>query len=270
MRKPQECEPDLRPSAQLGHTGSLPTRAGSKGRRSVGILEQALSAVSGGRVLDVATGEGQFIRSLVAHLQGYQDITGIDIVEPPHAAGSPLQAQNVRFVQMDATHLAFEDESYDTVTLSSSLHHLEDIPHCVAEIKRVLKPGGQLIIRETHRDVHSAAQRTDRDLHHWVAEIDTALGETHHPTFTRQELVELAGGLGLHHLAFYDIPNTDLNPLDAAAIRETETFLARYTHYARRLSDHEALEQRGEELRRQLHQVGIQWEPELLIIGQKP
>jgi SAM-dependent methyltransferase len=236
----------------------------------VSTLGQALSTVSGGRVLDVATGEGQFIRSLVAHLLDYQDITGIDTVEPTGATGSPFQAENVRFVQMDAAHLAFEDESYDTVTLSSSLHHLEDIPRCIAEIKRVLKPGGQLIIRETHRDVHSAPQRTDRDLHHWVAEIDTAFGERHNLTFARQELIDLAGGLGLHHLTFYDIPNTDLNPLDATAIRETEAVLDRYTPYARGLPNHEALEQRAEELRQRLHQVGIQWEPELLIVGQKP
>lgn len=236
----------------------------------MGILEQVLSAISGGRVLDVATGEGAFIRSLLAHLRGYLYIVGIDVIEPTQAAGSPFRAKQVRFVQMDAAHLGFQDESYDTVALSSSLHHLQDIPRCITETKRVLKPGGQLIIRETHREVHTAAQRTDRDLHHWVAEIDTALGEPHYPTFTRQELVDLAGGLGLHHLAFHDIPNTDLDPLDATAIRETVAILDRYTHYARGLPNHEALEQRGEQLRRQLHQVGIQWEPELLIIGQKP
>jgi SAM-dependent methyltransferase len=236
----------------------------------VSILGQALGAISGGRVLDVATGEGAFIRSLVAHLRCYRDIVGIDIVPPTPAAGSPFHAKNVHFLQMDAAHLAFADERYDTLALSSSLHHLQDIPRSIAEIKRVLKPGGQLIIRETHRDVGSAAQRTDRDLHHWVAEIDTALGEPHHRTFTRQELLDLAGGLGLYHLAVYDIPNRDANPMEETAIRETEAILARYLHYARTLPRHGALEQRGQELRRRLHQVGIQWEPELIIIGQKP
>jgi SAM-dependent methyltransferase len=233
-------------------------------------LGQALGAISGGRVLDVATGEGDFIRTLVENLRSYVDITGIDIIGYTEAAGSPFRAENVHFVQMDAAQIGFEDESFDTVSISSSLHHLENIPRCVTEMNRVLRPEGHFILRETHRDVRAGPQRTDMVLHHWVAEMDSALGEPHNRTFTRQELVDLVEGFGLVHVGFYDISNTDSNPVDETAIQESEAIIDRYMQHARGLSTHEALTRQGEAHRRRLHKVGIQWEPELIIIGQKP
>ncbi len=77
--------------------------------------------------------------------------------------------------------------SFDAVSSSSSLHHLEDLPRCMAEMLRVLKPGGHLIIRETHGDTMAPAQLTDVYLHRWAAEIDSALGSTHNPVFARRE-----------------------------------------------------------------------------------
>ena len=233
------------------------------------ILKQALGGISGGRVLDVASGEGDFIKTLVENLRSYEEIIGIDIIEHTTAPESIFNAEDVRFLQMDAERLDFGDESFDTVSTSNSLHHLKDIPRCVEEMKRVLKPGGHLIIRETHRDIQIEPQLTDMYIHHWVAEIDTALGQIHNRTFTRQELVDLAEGLGLAEVAFYDIPNTDLDPMNKAAIKESEEVIERYMRHAERLSGQGALAKRGQELRRRLHSVGIQWEPELIIVGRK-
>jgi len=42
-------------------------------------------------------------------------------------------------------------------------------------MKRGLGSGGYLIIRETHQDVQTEPQRTDMYIHHWVAEVDSAL-----------------------------------------------------------------------------------------------
>lgn len=233
------------------------------------ILRQAIGGISGGRVLDVATGDGDFIRTLVENLRSYVDIIGIDIIEYTETDGSIFQAQNVHFVQMDAERLGFEAEVFDTVSISSSLHHLENIPRCIAEMRRVLKPGGHFIIRETHRDVQGEPQHTDMSIHHWVAQIDSALGYPHHRTFSRQELIDLVAGLGLFHVVFYDISNTDSNPMDKAAVEESEAIIDRYIRHAKGLSSYKALKQRGEALRRGLQRVGIQWEPELIIIGEK-
>jgi ubiquinone/menaquinone biosynthesis C-methylase UbiE len=136
-------------------------------------------------------------------------------------------------------------------------------------MKRVLKPGGRLIIRETHRDIQAEPQLTDMYVHHWVAEIDSALGDTHNRTFTRQEIVDLIGGLGLCNVVFYDISNTDSDPLDKAAIMENEEIIDRYIQYAAGLPGYKPLKQRGEELQQRHQEVGVQWEPELVAIGEK-
>jgi len=232
-------------------------------------LRQALGDISGSRVLDVATGEGSFIQTLVENLKSYVEIIGIDTIEYTKAAGSIFCAENIHFCQMDAARLGFEDESFDTVSISSALHHLESVPLCVAEMKRVLRSGGHLIIRETHRDIQAEPQLTDMYIHHWVAEIDSALGYTHNRTFTRQELVDFVKGLGLSNVVFYDISNTDLDPMDEAAIKVNEEIIDRYTQYAAGLPDYKALRQQGEGLRQRHHEVGVQWEPELIAVGTK-
>ena len=232
-------------------------------------LRQALGNISGSRVLDVATGEGSFIQTLVENLKSYVEIIGIDAIGYTKSAGSVFCAENVHFCQMDATRLGFEDESFDTVSISSALHHLESIPPCVAEMKRVLKPGGYLIIRETHQDVQTEAQRMDMLIHHWGAEIDARHGFTHNRTFTRQEIVDLVNGLGLHNVSFYDISNTDLDPTDETAIQESAATIDENIRFAKGLSGYKTLKTRGEELRRRLHEVGIQWEPELIAVGVK-
>ena len=177
-------------------------------------LAQALGGISGGRALDVATGEGGFIKTLVRNLKSYVEIIGIDIIRPSKASESVFYTDAVRFVQMDAERLGFGNETFDTLSISNSLHHLDDILRCVGEIMRVTKAGGHLIIRETHRDTQTEPQLADVYLHHWVAEIDSALGHTHNKTFTRQELVDLIEALGLSSARFYYVSNTDSDPMD--------------------------------------------------------
>ena len=245
------------------------TAVGGQGIGVMNILKQALGGISGGKVLDVATGEGDFIKTLLGNLKSCGEIIGIDIIGYTKATGSVFSAEDVRFLQMDAERLGFGEGSFDTVSISNSLHHMENIPRCVAEMKRVLKSGGHLIVRETHRDIQAEPQLTDMHIHHWVAEIDSALGHTHHMTFARQELIDLAEGLGLANLVFHDISNTDSDPMNEAAIGESEEVIERYMRHAQRLPDHRALRKRGEELRQRLRRVGIQWEPDLIIVGKK-
>ena len=239
------------------------------GTRVMSIFKQALGGITGGKVLDVASGEGDFIRTLVENLKSYTEFIGIDTIGHTKVVGSIFHAEDVRFMQMDAKRLGFCDESFDTVSVSSSLHHLENIPQCVGEMKRVLKSGGHIIIKETHRDIQTEPQLTDMYLHHWVAEIDSALGHTHNRTSTRQELVGFAKGLGLCNVVLHDISNTDLDPMNEAAIKLNDEIIDRYIRLATGLPDHRSLRQRGEELRQRHHEVGVQWEPELIVVGEK-
>jgi ubiquinone/menaquinone biosynthesis C-methylase UbiE len=55
----------------------------------------------------------------------------------------------VTFLEMDTECLKFEDDTFDAVCISYSLHHLENIDRVSAEMKRVLKPDGILLFRKS-------------------------------------------------------------------------------------------------------------------------
>lgn len=58
----------------------------------------------------------------------------------------------VRVVQEDATALPFEENFFDCVYCYGVLHHIPDVEKALSEIKRVLKPGGQVMAMLYHKD----------------------------------------------------------------------------------------------------------------------
>ena len=119
-----------------------------------------LGEISGGRVLDVATGGGGFIHFLLDGLKDYAEIIGVDASERAAKAFAESFAgkANIRFEPMDAQHLDFADGWFDTVSVSNSLHHFEDAQAVLREMVRVLRPGGQLVLAEMYRDGQSETQ----------------------------------------------------------------------------------------------------------------
>ena len=76
-----------------------------------------------------------------------------------------------------------EDNSFDIISLSNSLHHLENPKEIFAEMERVLAQYGIIIINEMISDGLSKRQKSHLKLHHFAAEVDRALGGTHNETF---------------------------------------------------------------------------------------
>jgi ubiquinone/menaquinone biosynthesis C-methylase UbiE len=170
---------------------------------------------------------------------------------------------------MDAEQMALKDEYFDTVSISASLHHLANIPPVLTEMKRVLRPGGRFIIAEMHRDGRTEAQLTVVYLHHWVAEIDSALGSVHNNTLARREFVDYTASLGLCHVEFYDSSDMDSDPMNETRIEQLKNLIDRSIQRAEGVSNYRELERRGEELRQRLYEVGAQKEPVLIVIGEK-
>ena len=56
-------------------------------------------------------------------------------------------AKGLEVVQADAQRLPFEDETFDAVTMISMLHHVDDRQAALAEGRRVLRPGGKLVLK---------------------------------------------------------------------------------------------------------------------------
>ena len=71
---------------------------------------------------------------------------GVDIVPELLAEARKRAPANVELVEGDAVALPFERASFDVVTTARTLHHVERPELVVAEVVRVLRPGGVLLV----------------------------------------------------------------------------------------------------------------------------
>jgi ubiquinone/menaquinone biosynthesis C-methylase UbiE len=234
-------------------------------------FEELFSNLDGGNVLDVATGEGGYIKILQRYLKRFTSILGIDFNgKVLNVARRAHENSEIHFVQMDAKQLSFETGYFDTVNISASLHHLENVTRVLAEMKRVLKSGGKFILTEMHRDGTTTAQFNAVRIHHWAAAVDSSLGYLHDRTFARDEMLDFIDELNLSNMIIRDFPNTDSDPMDEKAIKSIEVYLDRYVQRAQKAAGSEILLQQSEELRRSLHEKGLQREPVLIVVAEKP
>jgi len=98
----------------------------------------------GKRVLEIGTGVGTDARAIIGRGGVY---TGINIDRgSTEATSRALRAFSLPGValQCDATSLVFPDSTFDVVYTFGVLHHIPEVEKAVAEIHRVLKPGGEL------------------------------------------------------------------------------------------------------------------------------
>lgn len=92
-------------------------------------------------VLEVGGGTS----GLTAMLYPRAHVTNADL--DPTCAASPVnQAARVTFVTADATSLPFADASFDAVTMFDVIEHVDDDARAIAEARRVLRPGGFLLV----------------------------------------------------------------------------------------------------------------------------
>jgi SAM-dependent methyltransferase len=99
----------------------------------------------GKRVLDYGCGSGYGSARIAA---GAAKVTAVDVAEDAIAyARAQFGAENLEFRSIDpAAPLPFEDSSFDTVLSFQVFEHVSDAARYLAEIRRVLAPGGQLLL----------------------------------------------------------------------------------------------------------------------------
>jgi demethylmenaquinone methyltransferase / 2-methoxy-6-polyprenyl-1,4-benzoquinol methylase len=106
-------------------------------------------------ILDVATGTGDFAITSYQILKP-EKITGIDISEGMLDIGRKKIAKSglensIELLHGDSEAILFPDDSFDAVTVAFGVRNFENLEQGLSEIKRVLKPGGKLIVLECTR-----------------------------------------------------------------------------------------------------------------------
>jgi len=99
------------------------------------------------RVLEVGTGEGQVARAV--HAANGATVIGVDptvnqIVEAARRGSGPL------YVRSGAEALSFPDASFDAVVCCLVFEHIDDVDGALAEVARVLRPGGRFVFCLNH------------------------------------------------------------------------------------------------------------------------
>lgn len=149
-------------------------------------------------VIDAGCGDGFFTELLSERLPRGQAI-GLDTSAAYlHAAEGRLKeriaAARVRLVDGDVNELPFDDASIDAIWSGHSMQSYPQIPHVLAEFRRVLRPGGLLAVLETDNihsimlswppDLELAARRAE---HREIGDADSYIG-TYFPRFAQRLL----------------------------------------------------------------------------------
>jgi len=145
-----------------------------------------------GRLLDLGTGSGRLLELLAPRADS---ATGVDLSRDMLAAArARLGAAGLgrtALRQADASRLPFPAESFDTVTLSMLLHHVDDPAAVLSEAARVLAPGGTLALIDLAPHADDAALR--RHAHRW-------------PGFAASRLSAWLREAGLEPASFVTVP----------------------------------------------------------------
>jgi ubiquinone/menaquinone biosynthesis C-methylase UbiE len=139
-------------------------------------------------VLDVAAGTGHVARGFAPQVR---TVIAIDTTRAMLEAGwieaKRAALRNIVFMEADAAALPFMDGSFDVVVSRFAIHHFEDPTVQVAEMRRVLRPGGRLAIADLICDPDPAIAATQNRL-------ERLRDKSHTRMLALDELADLVGG----------------------------------------------------------------------------
>jgi demethylmenaquinone methyltransferase / 2-methoxy-6-polyprenyl-1,4-benzoquinol methylase len=116
-------------------------------------VRDKLSSGDGVRVLDVACGTGDLSLTLF-EITG-AGVVGTDFCRPMLTIAAGKTSGRIRFIEGDALDLPFRDGTFDVVTIAFGLRNLANVESGLAELSRVVKPGGWVAVLEFSRPANA-------------------------------------------------------------------------------------------------------------------
>lgn len=155
---------------------------------------------AGAEVLSVGCGPGSILRAVSA-LHSLVRATGIDISAEriTEAVQRSRGNANLKFVRGDAHAMPFASDSFDVIYCRMLLQYLRDKERAVAEIVRVCRPGGSVVLQDLDGQLLWHYPE-DSVLQPAVEKVVAALAATGFDPFVGRKLFWLAGKAGLKNL----------------------------------------------------------------------
>ncbi|MEV0428080.1 methyltransferase domain-containing protein [Micromonospora sp. NPDC050495] len=165
---------------------------------------------AGMRLLDLGSGTGMWARAFTA----WYDRIEVIAVEPAEAMRARSVFQPV--VPGDAERIPLDDGSVDAAWISTVIHHVPDLARAARELRRVVRPGGRVLIRAAFAGRHQAIT-----LFRYFPEAVRVLDG--YPSVADVEAAFAAAGFGT--VGLEQVPQ-----VSAASLREAAAALRREAH----------------------------------------
>ena len=102
-----------------------------------------------GHWLDFGCADGGYDEEILA--RGANAVTGVDVEEPRIAAAKQRNVPDTDYLAFDGFTLPFEDARFDGTFMNEVFEHVADEDRALSEVRRVLKPGGYLVLISPNR-----------------------------------------------------------------------------------------------------------------------
>jgi len=164
------------------------------------IVLEAISPERGERVLDIGSGPGLMAAELAAAVGPEGRVDGIDLSDSMIAIAKEQQHASssapVTFTRGEALALPFAEETFDVVVSTQVYEYVSDIPLALEQARRVLRPGGRIVILDTDWDSivwrSSDRGRMERVLNAWEQHlVDPHLPRSLPGALTRARFTEV-------------------------------------------------------------------------------
>jgi SAM-dependent methyltransferase len=157
----------------------------------LGALAQLVPEDAGASWIEVACGPGLVAREIAGRVGS---VRGVDLtpamLETARREAAARGIGNVEFSEGDATALRFDGDGFDGAITRFSLHHIPAPARVVAEMARVVRPGGLVVVGDLVTDA-------DADAAAWHQEIDRLRDPSHWATLGPARLRAIGEAAGL-------------------------------------------------------------------------
>ena len=162
---------------------------------------------AGGHMLDLGTGPAH-MPILICERDGSARVTGIDLAHhmlrvARHNVDASGLGERIELLHGDAKDLGLADASYDAVFSNTILHHIPDPRPFLREARRLVRPGGVLLVRDLFRpaDAPTLEDLVSRHAADATPDQRELFAASLHAAFTPEELRELCDECGLEDAA---------------------------------------------------------------------